>query len=434
MRTAFLAMIAAAVLAATPLRGQDPPAAQASPEPPQPPDTKPAEQEKKPPVSVGPDGFTLQSENGDFKLQLRGLLQLDGRFYLSDERALAVDTFLVRRARPILTGTVTRYFDFNFTPDFGAGNAVIQDAYLNAKGSPKLQVRVGKFKPPIGIEHLQGDPYLAFVERALPAALEPSRDVGIQLHGELGKGALAYALGVFDGTPDGASVDADVNDSKDLVGRVFLSPFRNGASALKGLGFGVSASTGKQTGALAVLAPYRTGGQIIFFNYLVTASNPAGTRTRISPELSFYSGPLGLLAEHVWAEGRLQQTGTSRFDKLQNKAWQATVTVMLTGEDAAYEGVQVKRPFDPAKGQWGALQLAARVNGFEADPDGFSLGYADITKSARKAKAFGLGLNWYLNRNIKQVVSFEHTSFEGGDAGGDQKDENVILLRAQLGF
>src|SRR5262249_31723155 len=149
-----------------------------------------------------------------------------------------VDTFLIRRARPIFVGTVTRHFDFNFTPDFGGGNAVIQDAYLNAKGSPKLQLRAGKFKPPIGIEHLQNDPHLAFAERAFPSALEPNRDVGVQVHGELGKGAVAYAFGVFDGTPDGASVDADVNDSKDLVGRVFLSPFKSGSTALKGLGFG----------------------------------------------------------------------------------------------------------------------------------------------------------------------------------------------------
>ena len=430
----LLLAAAAVVLATTPLRAQDAPAAQASPAPPAPPDAKPAEKEKKPPVSVGTEGFALQSESGDFKLQLRGLVQLDGRFYLSDERKLAVDTFLIRRARPILTGTVSKYFDFNFTPDFGGGNAVIQDAFLNVKGSPRLQARAGKFKPPIGIEHLQGDPYLAFAERAFPASLEPNRDVGIQIHGELGKGVVSYAAGVFDGTPDGASVDQDVNDSKDLVGRLFFSPFKTGSSGLKGLGFGVSASTGKQTGALAVLGPYRTPGQIVFFNYLVTATNAGGTRTRLSPELSFYSGPFGLLAEYVKSEGRLQKTGTSQFDKLANQAWQATATVFLTGDPAAYEGVKVNKPFDPAKGQWGALQLAARVMAFEADPDGFSLGYSDITKSSRKATAWGIGLNWYLTRNVKQVVSYERTSFEGGASGGDRQAENVVFLRTQLAF
>jgi phosphate-selective porin OprO/OprP len=394
------------------------------------------EKPKAPPVVVAAssEGFVIQSESGDFRLQLRGLVQLDARFYLSSDNPLEIDNFLVRRARPIFLGTVAKYFDFNFTPDFGGGNAVIQDFYVNAKGSPRLQARAGKFKPPIGIEHLQGDAYLAFPERSFPASLEPNRDVGVQLHGELDKGVVTYAAGVFDGTPDGASVDVDVNDSKDLVGRVFFSPFKKGKSALKGLGFGVSASNGKQTGALAVLGPYRTGGQILFYNYIATATNPAGTRTRVSPEMSLYTGPFGLLAEYVESEGRLQKTGTSQFDKLANEAWQATATFFLTGDTAAYSSVNVKKPLDRAKGQWGALQIAARVNGFKADPDSFTLGYADITKSARKATAVGVALNWFPNKNFKQTVSYEHTTFEGGAAKGDRKAENALILRTEFGF
>ena len=69
-------------------------------------------------------------------------------------------------------------FDFNFTPDFGGGTAVIQDAYLVVQYSPSSALRAGKFKPPIGLEHLQSDRDLAFIERAFPSSLEPNRDVG----------------------------------------------------------------------------------------------------------------------------------------------------------------------------------------------------------------------------------------------------------------
>ncbi len=181
-------------------------------------------------VTAGSDGFVIQSENGEYKLQLRGLVQFDARFYPGSDQPLAIDNFLVRRARPIFVGALGRYFDFNFTPDFGGGNATIQDFYLNAKTSPKLQFRAGKFKPPIGVEHLQGDAYLAFPERSFPASLEPNRDVGVQLHGEVVGGVVTYAAGVFDGAPDGATVDQDVNDSKDVVGRLFLFPFKKGTS------------------------------------------------------------------------------------------------------------------------------------------------------------------------------------------------------------
>ncbi len=249
---------------------------------------KPAERRASP-VSAGPEGFSLQYESGDYKLQVRGLIQFDGRFFPSDEDQTATNNFLVRRARPIFQGSAGKYLDFNFTPDFGGGVAVIQDAYFDFKASPKLRVRVGKFKPPIGLEHLQSDPTLPFIERSYPSIVLPNRDVGFQLSGDLAGGVLSYAGGLFNGSADAGSLDVDTNDSKDAVGRLVLSPFKKTKSFLKDLGIGIGGSTGKQTGALAA---YRSGGQIGIITVLsgVVAD---GTRTRWSPEVSFYSGPFG---------------------------------------------------------------------------------------------------------------------------------------------
>ena len=43
-----------------------------------------------------------------------------------------------------------------------------------------------------------------------------------------------------------------------------------------------------------------------------------------------------------------------------------------------------------------------------------------------------MGLNWYLNRNVKYVVDFERTTFAGGATGGDRRPENAILIRSQV--
>ena len=434
----------ALLLPGTLLRAQEEP-----PEPPVGPSVeKPAAEkpEANPLTTSAADGFVLQSENGDFKLQLRGLVQFDGRFYPGDAEDLLINNFLLRRARPIFQGTVARYFDFNFTPDFGGGTTVIQDFYLVAKVSPRLAVRIGKFKPPIGIEHLQSDQYLPFIERALAASLVPNRDVGVQVSGDLAKGVLSYAVGVFDGTPDGASVDTDTNDGKAPVGRLVLSPFKRGKSALKGLGFGIAGSTEKQSGATATLAGYRTGGQNSFFSYSAGVAS-AGTRRRVSPELSYFGGPVGILAEYVKSEATVLKITTTAATAttpaktvtrgpftFENHSWQATATVFVTGDISGYDGPRIKKPLGPAKGQWGALQLAARVNQFEADADTFANGFADTARSARKATAWGVGLNWYVNRNIKQMVSFERTTFEGGAAQGDRKAENALFIRSQLSF
>ena len=175
---------------------------------------------------------------------------------------------------------------------------------------------------------------------------------------------------------------------------------------------------------------------------------PAGTRKRWAPELAFFTGPVGILAEYVESSARLAKTTTTaatattpakttttdpfNFD---NKAWQVAASVILTGDPASYKGATIKKPFDPAKGQWGAVQLVVRVNGFEADPGTFSRGFADIAKSARKASAWGVGINWLLTRNLKQAAGYERTTFTGGAAKGtDRTAENSLFIRSELKF
>jgi phosphate-selective porin OprO/OprP len=396
------------------------------------PEGKPAEGKPKegpPKVTAAADGFTLQSETGDYKLQLRGLVQFDGRFFPGDDDQTAINNFLVRRARPILQGSAGRYFEFNLTPDFGGGVVVIQDAYVDFKPSTKLRVRVGKFKPPIGLEHLQSDPTLPFVERSYPSIVLPNRDVGFQVSGDLSGGVVSYAAGLFDGSPDAGSLDLDTNDSKDVVGRLVLSPFKKTKSPLKDLGLGIGAGTGKQTGALAA---YRSGGQISIIT-LLAGVVADGTRKRWAPELSFYSGPFGFGAEYAESESVVRKTATSPTTKLRAKAWQATASLALTGEKEAYSGIKVKNSFDPAKGHWGAVEVVARVNGLRLESEGEPL--FDPAKSARKAFAWALGVNWSLTRNVKQLFDYERTSFTGGAAkGGDRPSENAVFFRTQLAF
>jgi phosphate-selective porin OprO/OprP len=432
MKTVPLALAALAVLAVPPLQAQERPAGPPVPlaeKPAETPAEKPAEK-KNPPVSAGPEGFSIQNESGDFRVQIRGYTHFDGRFFPGDDAGVATDTFLMRRVRPIVQGTLGKYFEFNFTPDFGGGVAVVQDAWFDFGPSSKLRVRVGKFKSPVGLERLQSSPALHFVERAFPTAIVPSRDVGVQLYGELAGGIVAYQAAVLDGAPDGGSVDTDVNDGKDLAGRLTLSPFKTGGSALKELGFGISGTTGQQTGALP---GYRSPGQISVVT-AATGVTADGTRKRYSPQLLFYSGPFGLLAEYAQSESEVKKADGSHAT-FEAKAWQATATVALTGDKAAYAGVRPRKPFDPAKGQWGALELVARIQGLEVSPASVNAGLIDATRSVRKIRAWAAGLNWSLTRNVKQVVDFEHASFTGGaPAGRNRESENVVFIRTQFSF
>jgi phosphate-selective porin OprO/OprP len=384
--------------------------------------------------AAGRDGFTWKSADGAFVLKLRGYVQLDGRFF---DGAAASDTFLVRRARPILEGTAFQIFDFRVMPDFGGGVTLLQDGYVEARFLPALRLRAGKFKPPVGLERLQSATDLLFVERGMPTNLVPNRDVGVQLAGDVANARLQYAVGLFNGVPDGGSGDSDNNDAKDVAARVFTQPFAGGGGVAADLGFGVAVSFGDQTGAVAApnLPSFRTAGQLVFFSYRSdgTAAGTSvadGGRTRVSPQAFFYRGHLGILAEYVQSKQEVRR-GSTRAE-LTNHAWQTSISWVLGGK-ASYRGVAPAKPFaGPGSGP-GAFELAARYSRLEVDKDAFPT-FASPASAAREAPGLGLGVNWWANRNARLMVSFEKTTFDGGASAGDRPDEKVLLTRFQVGF
>ena len=437
MRARPWVVAALTVLTASSLVAQEtppaPPAAEPVPAPSPTPTPAPA---RSPFVAGYKNGFTLQSESGDFVLKLTGYFQADGRFALGDDANLVTSQFVVRRSRPlVVTATVARYFDLYVMPDFGLGTAVILDAYVDVHFTNKLRFRVGKLRTPFGIERLQSGQSLLFAERALPNNLVPNRDVGLQAHGELLQGAFGYQVAVLNGVADGGSADGDTNDAKDLAGRVFLSPWKaRGTSPLRGLGFGIAGTTGKADGALR---GYSSVSQVTAFSYATTVT-ASGDRKRWSPQASFFLGPVGLLAEYVQTRHDVQKVETGKptvSGRLENSAWSVTGSWLVTGEDASYGNVRPKNFFVPSVGKWGALQLVARVNRLAVDEATFSGGFADPARSVREARAWGVGLNWIWNSNLKYVLDYEQTRFKGGAAaGGDRPTEKSLQTRLQLSY
>jgi phosphate-selective porin len=107
---------------------------------------------------------------------------LDSRTHLQKEID-QLSQILLRRVRPTFSGTVYKYVDYYFRPDFGQGSTVIYDAYVELKYFNFAKVRVGKFKPGVSLERLQSDDDTTFVERGMPTMLAPSRDIGYQISG-----------------------------------------------------------------------------------------------------------------------------------------------------------------------------------------------------------------------------------------------------------
>ena len=155
--------------------------------------------------------------------------------FLDDSQRLGTSTFVLRRVRPLFEGTVYKYFDFRIMPDFGNGQSVLQDAYMDFNYLPGAKIRFGKSKAPVGLERLQAARDVLFVERGFPTSLVPNRDLGVQLMGEnLGGGTLNYAVGVLNGVPDGSSGDLDTNNTKDFAGSDSCLSFPEGRNRRTG--------------------------------------------------------------------------------------------------------------------------------------------------------------------------------------------------------
>src|SRR5450830_417899 len=451
-----------------------------------------------PVVKASASGFGLESADGKNSIKLGGLVQYDYRSFSqgandvrnrSDARAGSLDavtgfhdandTWLARRLRPNIQGTLFGKYDYRFQEEFAGGSASVVDAYIDARFDPAFKVRIGKYKPFVGLERSQGGADIKFIERSYVSNnILPNRDQGISVHGDVLGDKLNYALGFNNGVVDGgnATTASSFNDNKEVTARLFATPFRDDINALSGLGFGLATTytdstaeknlnftdTSAADGTRNGLPSYVTNSQQTFFRYS-PAAVADGKRLRIAPQAYYFNGPFGLLAEYarvsqdvslasggsVAAGGAGTAAGTTALSTAQttrlngsnktlnNDAWQIAATYLITGEDSSFKSIKPKHDFDLDKGGWGAWELALRYSELNVDSDTFTnasgvlakqtsadtnaaIGdsFADPTFSAKKAQTWTAGINWYLNSNAKIVLNYEQTSFIGGAGTG----------------
>ncbi len=391
-----------------------------------------------PAVSASDQGFRLQSGDGDYRIRFGGLAQMNGRFFTSGNDENNSSTFYVNKARPIISGAVAKYWEFQFMPDFGQGQVVLQDAWINAGYFTEAQFQLGKYKANMDLERIQSDPALELIQRSQIQNLVLNRDIGAQVQGLLFDRRVAYALALMNGVPNNtASFDSDNNDAKDFVGRLFLTPFqRTKIDWLNGLGFGLAGTYGNERGD--TISSYKTWGQSTWFSYNngVTA---AGEHARLGFQSYYYFHQLGLMAEYSQDQQRLNLSSKNLNRSFTNTGYLLQASYYLTGEKASFTNVSPNRPFEfGEEGGLGAWELAARISNVANDSKQFQLGFANPGLSAKTATEFAVGLNWILNNNIKYMVDYALTDFyEGAGTATNPTNrpaESTIESQLQIAF
>ncbi len=391
-------------------------------------------------ITINDKGFTFASPDNANSIRLRGLVQLDNRLFF-DDHGVVNNAFVLRRARLITEGTLAKNYGYQLVTEFGGSSVSILDANLFVNLTKNLQLKAGKFKVPVGHELLQSDSWTFFNERSIVTNLVPNRDLGLQLSGDVLDGRLNYAVGVFNGVPDaGSSTNTDFDEEKDVAGRMIVSPFKNEAgSPLQGLSFGVGASLGREKTASGRTAGYKTDGQQTFFAYNA-AVVADGQIWRVSPQLDYRNGPLGILGEYVKSVSNLRPSATGPKTELSNTGWQLAAGYVLTGEDSSYNGVAPKTNFDLGAGTWGAFEVVGRYSRLDIDDATFPT-FASAASNADAAKSIGLGLNWYLSKAALLKIDLYHTDFGFSSLAPAvstapvlRQDEKAFITRFQLAF
>lgn len=396
------------------------------------------------------NGFFLMSDNGDFFLRLPVLLQVDLRTFPGGQNGtnpgVTPSTFILQRARPMVHFRLWRYFRGFMTPDFGNGftqSPLVQgrvqtpDAFAEWDYFSTFRLRMGKFKSIVGLEMLQAPQNLSFMERSLTRNLLPNRDLGAMAWGVFNHGQLEYQVGVFNGSPNANFYQESEasNSAKTFEARLFSRPFvTHTTSWLRGFGTGVGMSLGSVKQANPQDPMQTETFSYTFFQYFPQVTGN-GNRLRVSPQFGWYWWRFGVQGQYVRSTQKLMRTDTGQLATTTHDSWSGQVSFLLTDDTATFGHIVPKRPVNPSKNQWGAWEIAARYAQLNIDPLTFASNMADPGVSILRAKSATVGLNWYLNANVRLTANFVHTDFTGAArAYHAASHEDGLMFRTQLTF
>lgn len=395
-------------------------------------------------VKYDDDGLCIATVDDFVCVHVTTFLQADARFVIPDYVARGANNFFIRRARFIVEGRVGSGFSFRMTPDFALGGSThLFDAWIQYAYNPDCGVRLGKMRPPLGLERLAQEGDLKFIQRGLPSNLVPIREIGVMLCGALDEKRLEYEVGVFNGAPDlGLSV-ADSNNAKDIQARFFVLPFKKTHwKVLDDLGFGCAGSWGVHSCGDCLdgseLPVYFTPALLVLFRYRPTCVAD-GSQWRIIPQGYWYYGPWGVLFECALSSLKVKERILQVERPIVNKAWQLQFSYELTGEKDSFGRIIPLTTFDLCKGTWGAFEFVARCQEMFIDPEAFPL-FADPRCSSQAIRSAGIGLNWYPNLYVKISADYEVSSFKRGARDSSARDnrnrpvEQLLLFQGQVRF
>lgn len=370
-------------------------------------------------------GAFLRSPDGSYETRIGGFAQFDFRGYQEGDHP--PNTYIVRRARMRIEGTINRYFDYRVEGEMADTTSVLlRDFYVRIDRSEKARLTFGQFREPFSQEELRPEPSQDFVEKSLVNLLAPARSPGIMLSGIFRRGVFEYQVGSFNGK---GMLRDNNNGTPENALRLRFSPWRNGQQFwLRGLAFGGAFAQGKNIGGTSLRGQTSSRSSTFF-----TPESVNGTIIRANAEMTWLLGPAVLRVEYDQTNQDRDNLGFagSNLPGVVAKGYMAQFTYLLTGETKSANGSTAPRHalFTSENGKLGlgAFELKARFD---------DLQIANGTAKSNRSQTLYVGSNWYMNRFLKHMLDFGFERFNDPLRAPKPGDKNffVVLSRLQVAF
>jgi phosphate-selective porin OprO/OprP len=362
------------------------------------------------------------------------------------------DTVYFRTARLHAEGEMFDVYSYKIELDFAdrellsetarQQRTAFKDVYFQIRDLRLLNtVRVGHFREPFSLEELTSTLSITFMERSLPNALAPARNVGAMALNHNEQETLTWAFGGFRHM-DTESVPLGSNDDGgySFTARGTWLPWYDEASGGRGL---VHLGLGYRYWDFDDLQPrFRSRpengvGPTILDTGRIDAADFGNF---LGPEVAIVFGPFSVQSEYV--AGFLSQSGA---EDAFVSGYYIYASYFLTGEHRPYrrsEGrfgrtkplgnfLGIRSGDGDSRSGRGAWELAYRYSNLDLTDPGAGLG-------AGFAADHTFGVNWYLTPNARLMWNYVHTDVRQRFTPAGTPLPNVpldaFLIRMQFDF
>ena len=355
------------------------------------------------------NGLKFSDDSGN-SVQIGGRVFADWAWYSADEEyestalLLPQDGTEIRQARLFISGKMHDLISYKVQFDF-ASSSTFKDVYIGLENSPLfgVDILVGQFKQPLGLEYIQSSKYITFMERAQLSNYVVNRQSGVLVSRRFVDERMSVAASVF---RNSNGIGESVGDNATgFAGRLTGVPWKNDEGSLLHLGVG-GATRGADNGRVLFKSNFfRTKPESALQpSFAITRVDSLDSSDYLDFEGAIVIGPFSVQGEYMLMNLTNQAGEDANFT-----TWYGQASWFVTGESRPYSaktGVfgRVKPKSNYTRnGGTGAFELAARFSSTDLNDGRFEGGKLD---------AITLGANWYLNPNTRLMFNWVRSDGE----------------------